>query len=239
MNTYRKNAMIAGVLWIIGTVAGVLTLPFLGIVNKPDYLTKITANENQVIIGALLLLIMAFACAGIAIWLYPILKKHNEALALGAVGFRIIENVLGIVSAICLLSLVPLSQEYVKAGASTLHFQTLGTLLLGARDSISNIHLIPFCIGALMYYYVFYQSKLIPRWLSGWGLLAIIMNLASALLVLFGLIGDFSTAQVVLSIPIGVQEMVIAVWLIFKGFSPSSIAFGSAQTATNELLSAS
>ena len=234
MNTYRNNAMIAGILWIIGTVAGVISLPFLGIVDKPDYLTKIAANENQVIIGALLLLIMAFACAGIAIWLYPVLKKQNQALALGSVGFRIIENVLGIVSAICLLSLVPLSQEYVKAGASNAsYFQTLGTLLLGARGSISNIHLIPFCIGALMYYYVFYQSKLIPRWLSGWGLLAIIMNLASALLVLFDLIGDFSTAQVVLSIPIGVQEMVIAVWLIVKGFNPSAIASLSAKTATN------
>ena len=239
MNTYRKNAIIAGVLWIIGTAAGVLTFPFLGIVDKPDYLTKIAANENQVIIGALLLLIMAFACAGIAIWLYPVLKRQNQALALGSVGFRIIENVLGIVSAICLLSLVLLSQEYVKAGASNLNFQTLGTLLLGARDSISNIQLIPFCIGALMYYYVFYQSKLIPRWLSGWGLLAIIMNLVSALLVLFNVIGNFSTVQVVLSIPIGVQEMVIAVWLIVKGFSPSAIASGSAKTATNELLSAS
>ncbi len=239
MSTYRKNAIIAGALWIIGTVAGVLSLPFLGIIDKPDYLTKIAANENQVIIGALLLLIMAFACAGIAICLYPILKKHNAALALGAVGFRIIENVLGIVSAICLLSLVLLSQEYVKAGASNLNFQTLGTLLLGARDSISNIQLIPFCIGALMYYYVFYQSKLIPRWLSGWGLLAIIMNLASALLVLFNLTSDFSMVQVVLSIPIGVQEMVLAIWLIVKGFNPSAIASLSAETATKELLSAS
>ena len=233
MNTYRKNATTAGALWIIGTVAGVLSLPFLGIVDKPDYLTKIAANENQVIIGALLLLIMAFACAGIAIWLYPVLKKQNQALALGSVGFRIIENVLGIVSAICLLSLVPLSQEYVKAGApDTSYFQTLGTLLLGARDSISNIHLIPFCVGALMYYYLFYQSKLIPRWLSGWGLLAIIMNLASALLVLFDLIGDFSTVQVVLSVPIGVQEMVLAVWLIVKGFNPSAIASEPAKSSS-------
>jgi len=230
MNLYRKNAIIAGALWIIGTVAGVLSFPFLGIVDKSDYLTKIATNENQVIIGALLLLIMAFACAGIAIWLYPALKKQNQALALGSVGFRIIENVLGIVSAICLLSLVPLSQEFVKAGAPVAsYFQILGTLLLGARDSISNIHLIPFCIGALMYYYVFYQSKLIPRWLSGWGLVAIIINLASALLVLFDLIGDFSTAQVVLSIPIGVQEMVLGVWLIVKGFNPSAIASLSAK----------
>ena len=240
MNTYRKAAIIAGVLFIIGTVAGLLMVFTGPVLDASNILISVSANENQVRIGALLALIMAFACAGIAIWLYPVLKKHNEALALGAVGFRIIENVLGIVSAICLLSLVPLSQEYVKAGApDASYFQTLGTLLLGARDSISNIHLIPFCIGALMYYYVFYQSKLIPRWLSGWGLIAIIMNLASALLVLFDLIGHFSTVQVVLSVPIGVQEMVLAVWLIVKGFNPSAIASLSAKTATNELLSAS
>jgi hypothetical protein len=233
LNNFRKNAITAGVLWIIGTVAGVLTLPFLGIVDKPDYLTKIAANENQVIIGALLLLIMALACAGIAIWLYPVIKKQNQTLALGSVGFRIIENVLGIVSAICLLSLVILSQEYVKAEASNLSFQTLGSLILGARDSISNIQLIPFCIGALMYYYIFYQSRLIPRWLSGWGLLAIVMNLASALLVLFNVIDHFSTVQIVLSVPILVQEMVIAVWLIVKGFSPSGIATGSNKAGLN------
>jgi hypothetical protein len=234
MNSYRKNAISAGVLWIIGTVAGLLCFPFLGIVDEPDYLTKIASNENQVIIGAFLLLIMAFACAGIAIWLYPVLKRQNQSLALGSVGFRIIENVLGIVSTICLLSLVPLSQEFVKAGAPVAsYFQTSGTLLVGARDSISNIHLIPFCIGALMYYYVFYQSKLIPRWLSGWGLVAIIMNITSALLVLFNLIGNFSIAQVVLSIPIGAQEMVLGVWLIVKGFNPSAIASLSTKTAAS------
>jgi hypothetical protein len=231
MNTNRKTAIIVGVLFIIGTVAGVLSVIFTGpILGASNFLINVSANENQVRIGALLVLIMALACAGIAIWLYPVLKKHNEALALGSVGFRIIENVLAIVSAVCLLSLLPLCQEYVKAGAPPAsYFQTLGTLLLGAQKMISNISLIPFCLGALMYYYVFYQSKLIPRWLSGWGLLAIIMNLASALLVLFALIGPFSTAQVVLSLPIFLQEMVFAVWLIVKGLNPSAVASGSAK----------
>jgi hypothetical protein len=235
MNNFRKSATIVGVLFLIGTLAGLLMVFTGPVLSASSVLSSVSANENQVRIGSLLGLIMAFACTGIAIWLYPVLKKHNEALALGAVGFRTIENVLGIVSAICLLSLVPLSQEYVKAGAPVAsYFQTLGTSILGVRDSISNIHLIPFCIGALMYYYVFYQSKLIPRWLSGWGLLAIIMNLASALLVMFDLIGHFSTVQVILSVPIGVQEMVLAVWLIVKGFNPAAVASLSARTATHE-----
>jgi len=228
--TNRKNAVIAGVLFIIGTVPAVISVvllrPFL---SDPDFFIKVFGNENREIIRVFVQLIMAFACAGIAIALYPILRKHNEALALGSVGFRIFENVLASVSAISLLPLLTLSREYVNAGAPAVsYFQTLSALLLGAHASISNISLIPFCLGALMYYYVFFRSKLIPRWLSGWGLLAIIMNLTSALLVLFAISGPFSTLQVVLSLPILFQELVLAVWLIVKGFNPSAVASLSA-----------
>ena len=94
MNTYRKNAIIAGVLFIIGTVAGLLEVFTGPVLDAANFLTNVSAKQNQVRIEVFLALITAFACAGIAIWLYPVLKKHNEALALGSVGFRIIENVL-------------------------------------------------------------------------------------------------------------------------------------------------
>jgi hypothetical protein len=235
MNSNRKNARIAGVLWIIGTVAGVLSLPFLGLLDAPDYMIKITENQNQVLIGALLVIIMAFACSGIAIWLYPVLKKHNEALALWSVGFRLIEAVFFTVATLGLLSLLTLSHEYVKAGApDASYFQTLGTLLLAVHDWASNVlALIAFCLGALIYYYIFYRSKLIPRWLSGWGLIAILLHLAAGLLIMFGLMTPFSTIQLVLALPILLQEMVIAVWLIVKGFNPAAIAAGSAKVDMN------
>ena len=230
MDSNRKTAITVGILFIIGTVAGLLEAFTKPVLDATNFLTDVSVKQNQVRIEVFLALIAAFACAGIAIWLYPVLKKHNEALALGSVGFRIIESVLSILGAICLVSILPLSQEYIKAGASSASYlQTLGTSLFGAQGMILNIRLIPFCIGALMYYYIFYKSKLIPRWLSGWGLIAIIMNLASALLVLFGLIDHFSTTQVILSVPIGLQEMVLAVWLIVKGFNPSTIASESAK----------
>ncbi len=230
MNSNRKNAIVAGILFIIGTVAGLLEAFTKPVLDAANFLTDVSVKQNQVRIEVFLALIAAFACAGIAIWLYPVLKKHNEALALGSVGFRITESILSILGAICLVSLLPLSQEYIKAGASSASYlQTLGISLFGAQGMILNIRLIPFCIGALMYYYIFYKSKLIPRWLSGWGLIAIIMNLVSALLVLFGIIDHFSTPQVILSVPIGLQEMVLAVWLIAKGFNPSAIASGSAK----------
>jgi hypothetical protein len=235
MNYFRKTAISVGVLFIVATVLGVLGRSFLQpILDAQDYLIKISANENQVIIGGLLALLAAFACAGIAIGLYPVLKKHHEALALGSVGFRLMEGMLYIIGVVALLSLLTLSQEYVTAGASNASlFQASGTSLLAVRDWAGKLSIIAFTLGALMYYYVFYQSKLIPRWLSGWGFIGAALSLAGALLAISGQIIYFSTPFILIQLPIGVQEMVLAVWLIVKGFNPSAIASGSAKTATN------
>jgi len=235
MNTNRKTAISVGVLFIIATVLGVLGRSFSQpILDAPDYLIKISANENQVIIGGLLSLLAAFASTGIAIGLYPVLKKHHEALALGSVGLRVMEGMLYIVGVVSLLSILTLSQEYVKVGASNASlFQASGTSLLAVRDWAGKLSIIAFTLGALMYYYVFYQSKLIPRWLSGWGFLGAALSLAAALLAISGQIIYFSTVFILLQVPIGVQEMVLAVWLIVKGFNPSAIASGSAKADMN------
>jgi hypothetical protein len=228
MNTDRKIAIITGVLFIIATVASLLstavTEPLLG---APDYFIKMSANGSRVVVGALLAFIAAATSAGIAISLYPLLKNYNEGLALGAVGFRLTEAVLYSVGVICLLSLLTLSQEFVNAGGqSASYFQTLGHVLLTARDLAGFVFgVIAFCLGALMYYYVFYQSKLIPRWLSVWGLIATVLLLSAVLLTLFdGEPYSISGGRIILALPIAVQEMVLAVWLIVKGFTPSAIA---------------
>ena len=221
MNTYRKTAIIVGILFIIGTVAGILSVVFTGpILDGPDYLVKISANESQIIIGAFLVLVMGFALVMVPVMLFPFLKKHNEILALGALVFRgVLEAVCYILSANNLLFLILLSREYIKAGApDASHFQTLGAILLEADTYIMNGVLgIVFPIGALMIYYLLYQSKLIPRWLSAWGFLGAIPYLASFLLGFFGLeLG-------ILMLPLALQEMVMGVWLIVKGFNPSAI----------------
>jgi len=220
MSTHRKAAIIVGVLYIIGTVAGALSLPGYKYWEGPDYLTAVSANGNQAIIGALWVLIMGFALAMMSIVLYPILRKHNEALALGVVIFRgALEAVTYIVAVVCWLLLLVLSQEFVKAGApDASHFQTLGTLLLKADFWNGHMLGIVFSLGALMIYYVFYQSKLVPRWLSIWGFVGGILYLAVPLLAMFG----FELG--ILEAPLGLQEMVMAVWLIVKGFNPSVIA---------------
>jgi len=235
MNTYRKTAIIVGVLYIIGTVAGILCKVLTGsIQNDLNLLTKVTANENQIIIGALFLLIMGLALAMVPVMMFPILKKHNEALALGYVVYRgALETITTIAMVIGWLFLTVLSQQYIAGATDASYFQTLGTLLLNGNDSISTISQIVFPLGALIFYFLLYQSKLIPRWISGWGLIAAVLWLATTFLDLFGIISAWSTVQVVLALPIGLQEMVMAVWLIVKGFNPSAIASLSAKTATD------
>lgn len=233
MHANRTIARIAGVLFITATVASLLgTVGFLNpLLQTPEYLLKIVANENRVILGALFQIIAAFASAGIAISLYPILRRYHEGLALGAVGFRMIEGVFYLVGTIGVLLLLTLSQEWVKTGAPvSSYFHTSGVLSLAVSNWANLIGTLAFYFGALMYYAILYQANLIPRWLSGWGFVGAILGLVASMFVLFGLIGQLSTIQVVLNLPIGVQELVLAVWLIVKGFNSSAIASGPAKT---------
>jgi hypothetical protein len=175
-------------------------------------------------LGAIFYFIMAAAGAGIVIPMYPILKEYNEGMALGAVGFRIIEGAIFLVSGMCILALVPLSQEYVQAGASAEpYFQTIGDLLLTGYtiDQAVVPGVFAFSIGALMYYYIFYQTKLVPRWLSVWGLVGVTLGIVNGLYDMFGGIPN-ETVSMLLDLPIFAQEMVLAVWLIVKGFNSSA-----------------
>ena len=129
----------------------------------------------------------------------------------------------------------------MKAGApASSYFQTADAVInAGIGWFRDGANLLTFGIGALMYYIVFYQYRLVPRWLSVWGLVGITLTIISALLVMFHLILLLSgTIQIILHMPILPQELVLAVWLIVKGFNPSAVASGAAKTATNELSSA-
>lgn len=239
--TDRRTAAVVGVLFIIGTVSGVLMVPVLGTtLNVPDHLATIATHEGQMIIATLLKFIMGVACAGIGLALYPLLRKYNEGLAIGAAGFRIIEGVIDVVGALGYVALLALSQQFIKAGTPpSSYFQTLDVLINTSADWLRDVALLlTWCIGALMYYTVFYQHKLVPRWLTVWGLVGITLTSISCLLVMFHLIPSAGTIQVILSLPIMVQEMVLAVWLIAKGLNPYAAGSLPAKAATHEGLSA-
>jgi hypothetical protein len=228
--TDRKTAIVVGVLFIIATVANLMSTSLTrSLVDAPDYLKSLSASESQVLVGALLALIAALASASIAIALYPVLRRYNEGLALGSVGFRLIEGVYYIVDIIGLLLLVTLSQAYVHAGTlGDSYMQTIGTLIQAGRERANFVFGVSaFSLGALLYYAVLYQSRLIPRWLAGWGVLGAVCSLAAAISMLFGLT-PYSPPMLVLILPIAVQEMVLAIWLLAKGFTVPASASRSA-----------
>jgi hypothetical protein len=225
MNSTKTTAKIVGVFYIAATVAGILSKVLGPNLDTPDYLANLSANESQMIIKALLEFTMGILILGIAFWIYPILKKYNETLALGFVVTRTIEVVIFTIGVISLLTLLTLSQEFVQVGSpDASYFQTAGTLLLAIREWGGGVcSTIVFSLSALMLNYLLYRSKLIPRWLSGWGFIGAILYLASGFLPLFGH-GTTSTIYNIIEVPLALQEMVFAVWLIVKGFNPVAIA---------------
>ena len=221
MRSHDVRATTAGVLFIAATAASLLATAFFGsLLEGSDLLAGVAAHQDRVLVGALFQILSAFTSAAIAISLYPVLRKYAAGMALGAVAFRLIEGVFYALSAAGTLILVSLSGQ-LTAGASA---HASADLVRDLRDSASCVGVLAFYTGATLYYLVFYRSQLIPRWLSVWGLAGTVLGLAAGLLVLFQSIALLSGTQVVLNLPIAVQEMVLAVWLIVKGFSPKAKA---------------
>jgi hypothetical protein len=205
----RNTARIIGVLFIVGTVAGIFSKVVTGsIMGAPDYLAQVATHQNQMAIGALLILTMGFALSMVPVVFYPVARRYSEVLAMAYVVFRgAIEGVMYIGCALGALMLVALS---------TLPAATVGPAAELARRVMENpVADFPFVLGALMYCYVLYSSRLVPRWLSVWGLVGAVLYIGPALLRMFGLSFDYLYG------PLALQEMVLAVWLIAKGFNPA------------------
>lgn len=221
MNSARKTAVIAGALFILATLTGpLLATPLTPDLTGADTLARFAAQPNQAAAGVLLWIISAFTGCGIAIALYPVLKERNVGLALGSVIFRAVEAVFYMVGIVCLLSLLTLGQQFTTAGAADrTALQAIGNLLVSVYDHAGLVAVFAFCVGGLMYYTLLFQSRLIPRWLSGFGIVAMILLLTACVLATFS--GNRITSYIPLAAPIAVQEIVLGAWLIVKGFSLS------------------
>jgi hypothetical protein len=207
MSADRKAAVWIGVLYIIGTVVFVLSaVATSGVLTGPDYIVQVAAQPDQLAIGALLVLLAAFALAMVPVVFWPVGRRYNETLAMGYIVFRgALETVLYLVGALGWLLLIPLSTQPDAA--------PLGGFVRTAVAVIwDQLIAIPFALGALMFYVLLYRSRLVPRWLSTWGLVGAALYIVPPLGSMFGL------SLGVLMAPLALQEMVMAVWLIAKGF---------------------
>ncbi len=228
MNACRKTATLAAVLFLIALFFDLIASSiYQPILNAPDYLATVYPNKLRVTAGILLDVICAPAMILIPIVLFPLFKKFDERLALGYVVFRLLEGILFILLAINSLSLISLSRDYLRSGAPDVSlFQALGNSIHAEIEWTTLLYILVFTLGALLFYSLLFRSKLIPRWLSGWGLFAAVFLSTGALLHLFGMFGAMPLMKVMpfFAPPIGLQELVMSIWLIVKGFNSSAIA---------------
>ena len=232
MDANRKTAIIVGVLFIIATVFLFIGEAVYGpVLGSPDYLDIAYPNRITVIGGILIEFPIVLAMPLLAVFLFPILKKHNEALALGYVGFRFFEAILFVVIEGKKLSLINISRDYLNnGGLDVSYYQNLGSSIQSENEWTFMIYVLVFTVGALLLYSVLYKSKLVPRFISLWGLIAAAYLLTGTILIMvetFTGISDMGL-QLIFTLPIALNEIVLAVWLISRGFNPSAIDSQSA-----------
>jgi len=220
MKSNRTAARAFGIFFLMGYVAYALgNILILSITNSPDSLSHVHANKTLVISGAILMsVIETFFNMGLVVIILPILKRHNKTVAYGYLGAAIITTTMLVAGAIFLLLLVPLSDEFTKAGAgAAAYFQTMSVLCIKGNFFSYQTGMAIWGLGGLLLCYLLYVSKLVPRFLAAWGFIGYIIFISGAILALFGY-----SVDVFMDIPGGLFEIFLSIWLIVKGFNSSA-----------------
>ncbi len=226
MEFAREPARRIGWLFVVATVAGVssvvLTASTLG---DDDLVAAVHADQGSLLLGELLVFVMLTAMVGTAVLLAPVLRAHSDELALAYVLARTLEVTVIAVGMVAGLLLVPLSRDVATAdgadaAAARPVAESLGTAVewtgyVGAQ--------MIFSISALVLNWAFLRTGLLPRWLALWGLAGVPLMFASGLLVMFEPFDSHGAALNLLVVPLAVQEMAMAVWMIAKGFHEPSL----------------
>lgn len=217
MKSTKTTARIIGILFLTVMVTWIAGFAFIEpVLSDPDYLTQVHQNRTRIIIGVLFEVLETAAVLSISVMISPVLKRYRENLARAYFGFRILESVLLIVIAICPLLIISLSQEFTGTAAPDVSlFQSIGAIILTVRTTWSQLILTFFyCLAAFILNFILYQTKLVPRFISLWGLIGVLIVLIHTLYYNFG----FKPIPV-LGMIMGINELVLGVWLIVKGFN--------------------
>lgn len=221
MTSLRKTSLSAGILYLL-TFISIPTLSLYSQIHDPNYILG-TGSDTAILFGCVLEIIMALACIGTAVALFPVLKRQNEGVALGFVGARVLEAGTIFAGVAFLLTVVTLHQT--GAGADAL---VTSRTLVNMYDRIFFIgqSFIPavngFLLGSLLY-----RSRLVPRILPTIGIIGAVLLVAGDAGVLFGLVEKNAPATVLAGVPIAIWELSLGIWLVVKGFKPSAITSAS------------
>ena len=216
-HTYRKTATTIGVIYLLGMVVGIGgNIVIQSILGASDPLAAVGASRMLIAVGAMLWLLAVAGDAAHGILMFPVLRRFNERIAFGYFGARIMDAVFVGVMALLILFQIPLANEYLKAGASET-LQAMSAVLMQAQLYAYHFGMLTVGVAGLMLCYLFYKTRLVPRLLGVWGLVGYAVILGGSVLEVMG----FNLSSIH-TIPGGLWELFIGVWLIVKGFSSSS-----------------
>lgn len=219
MGSEKLKTRFAGLFMIVGMAAGIFSVA--PAIDSRHYLTEAAEHFNQVIIGAVFQFIMALSYLGVALLLYPIIRRFSGSLAIGFLSFRIIAANLVIFGTILLLLILALSNEFVSnSPENPSNFQALGNALKITRDYINHVFMVLIlCIGNFILYILLIRAKLIPLWLSAWGLVGTLLSAVASVLILFHIVDVITSEYLILNMPTAVLEFVLGMWLVVVGFN--------------------
>jgi hypothetical protein len=222
----RTTARIVEGLFIVATVTAIVGGALVeGPLKRSNALVDVAGSEGRVVTGVLFELVLVVSVVGIGALLFPVLRRRNEGLAMGYVGTRILESVLLLAASVSGLMFLKLSQEHGRAGLDGL--APLGDAVLAGRDRSSLLGgLVMLGVSTLILNSLLLTAKLVPAWLAGWGLIGGALVLVCGALELYGLHLD-AVVQALLTAPVAVYEMVLAVRLILRGFDEPVVVVGS------------
>jgi hypothetical protein len=213
----RKTALVAGALYLL-TFVSIPTLTLYTPVRDPKYLVG-PGPDTGVLWGGVLEMIVALACIGTAVVLYPVVKRQNEAVAMGFVGARVLEAATIVAGAAALMSLVTLRQAGIGADGLV---TGQAFVALYDRMFLFGQSLMP-AVNALLLGSLMYQSRLVPRILPVLGFIGAPLLIAATTATMFGITERDSVWSALAAFPIALWELSLGIWLVVKGFNPSPI----------------
>ena len=222
MDWENKNARFAGAFYLINYLGLILGGLVAGFILEGDYLTLAYPNAIQLGLGMILESLNGIAVIGIAVMLYPILKRYNVGIALMYLAFRGVEAFLSILGSTKALSLIELSKGYLDAGSVGDYFATLGEIIIADRYWQMEMLTVFFILGGLLFYFMLYRTELLPRYVSLWGFIAVLL-MTTFNVFLYSGIDLGMVVNLILVLPIIANEIFVAIWLIVKGVNTSGI----------------
>jgi hypothetical protein len=231
VTSFRRTALVAGLLYLVTFVASIPAVFLLGpVLNDPSYIVSAGA-DIQVTAGACLDLVNALACIGTAVALFPVLKLEHEGLALGFVTTRMLEAAVIVIGVVSLLAVVTLRNP-AATGAEAQSLVAVGAALVAVRDWTFLIGpgIMP-GLNALLLGTLLYRSRLVPRWIPVLGLIGAPLLISAAVGRMFGVNDVMSAWSAIGTLPIFVWELSLGILMTFRGFdesTPVAVAFTEA-----------